>query len=94
MPFKKTKDTEAVSDEGERITLNQSALVFLQGSRYITVPIERKPDGEVRVLMMRMSSWMENGQPAQAEGTLNVRWLRNKIAEGLAALDGKYSFDH
>jgi hypothetical protein len=94
MAYKKTSDTEAVSDEGDRVTLNATALVFLQGARYITVPIERKPTGEIRVLMMRMSSWMENGEPSQSEGTLNVRWLRTRITEGLAALGVKYTFDH
>lgn len=93
MAMQKISDSEAASDDGIRITYNQNALIYMQGTRYLTFPIDWRPDGELRVLLTKMSTWMENGQPCESEGTMNMARMRARIAEALVLLGRKHSFD-
>lgn len=94
MPFEKISDTEVLSTDGVRITYNKSAVIYLQGSRYLTIPMhDDGPPGEMHVLLTKMSSWMENGQPCEVEGTLNMSRIRARISDALTLLGRKFTFD-
>jgi len=93
MAMKKVNDKEAASDDGIRITYNQNALIYMQGTRYLTFPIHVQPNGELRVLLTKMSTWMENGQPCESEGTMNMARMRARIDEALTLLGRAHSFD-
>lgn len=93
MALQKISDTEAGSDEGYKVRFDANNLVFAQGTRYLTIPVDLNPaTGEMRVYMTRMSSWMENGEPCESEGTLNVNVLRNRIGGALKFLERKFAF--
>ena len=93
MAMQKISDTEAADEGGVRITFNQHALIYMQGTRYLTFPYDRQPDGEMRIYLTKMGTWMENGQPCESEGTMNVARMRARIAEALVLLGRKHSFD-
>lgn len=93
MAMQKVSDTEAASDDGIRIIYNQNALVYMQGTRYLTFPLDRQPNGELRVYLTKMSTWMENGQPCESEGTMNMARMRARIDEALTLLGRAHSFD-
>ncbi len=93
MALHRVSDTEVTSDDGYRVRFDHASLVFAQGTRYITIPLEvDAASGDLRVSMSLMSSWMENGKPCNAEGTLNVNVLRSRIAGALKFLDRKAVF--
>ncbi len=93
MAFEKTGDNEVASPDGLRIKLDQLALVYAQGTRYLTIPVERAPSGELRVFLTRMGAWMENGRPCESEGTLNMQRMKARVAEALTILDRKFTID-
>jgi hypothetical protein len=93
MAFEKTSDNEATSSDGLRIKLDAQTLIYAQGTRYLTIPVERAANGELRVLLSKMSTWMENGKPCESEGTLNMQRMKARIAEGLAVLGRKFTVD-
>lgn len=93
MGLQKISDAEAASDDGYKVRFDANNLVFAQGTRYLTIPVDLNPaTGEMRVYMTRMSSWMENGAPCESEGTLNVNVLKNRISGALKFLERKHAF--
>ena len=94
MAFQKISETEVMSEDGHRIKVGPLALSYIQGSRYLTVPVEhRGQPPELRVRLAQASRWMEYGQPCDTEGTLSMVWLRVQIGEALKALGRGHSFD-
>jgi hypothetical protein len=94
MAFEKTSDSEVISADGLRIKLDQQALIYAQGTRYLTIPVQgNQGSNELRVLLSKMGSWMENGQPCENEGTLNMQRMKARIAEALTLLGRKFTID-
>lgn len=93
MALQKISDTEAASEDGYKVRFDANNLVFAQGTRYLTIPVDMNAaTGEMRVYMTRMSSWMENGVPCESEGTLNVNVLKNRIGGALNFLGRKFAY--
>ena len=93
MTYEKINDNEAVSPDGYRIVLQGNSLTFVQGTRYLSIPIEQRANGEVYMRLALAGSWMENGKPSEAEATLNVRWLKTRLQTAVAALGRTPAFD-
>ena len=93
MTYEKINDNEAVSPDGYRIVLQGNSLTFVQGTRYLSIPIEQRANGEVYMRLALAGSWMENGKPSEAEATLNVRWLKTRLQTAVTALGRTPAFD-
>lgn len=93
MTYQKINDNEAVSPDGYRVVLQGNTLTFVQGTRYLAIPVEQRANGEVFMRLARAGSWMENGKPSEAEATLNVRWLKTRLQTAVAALGRTPTFD-
>ncbi|MSQ54457.1 MAG: hypothetical protein EXR31_03725 [Betaproteobacteria bacterium] len=94
MAFEKIADNEVASPDGLRIKLDQLALIYAQGTRYLTIPVEQVAGtGELRVRLTKMGAWMENGLPCESEGTLNMQRMKARVAEALTVLGRKFTID-
>ena len=94
MALKAVSEREVHSDEGYRVCYDARALSYIQGTRYITVPIEIDAADHkiIRVRLTHAGTWMENGRPCDNESTVRLRLLQQRIAAALQALGLKFSF--
>ena len=92
MALEKVSDHEVFSSEGYRIKLGGDCISYILGSRYLTIPVERRGDA-LCVHLTRSSPWMEYGQPCETEGTLSIMWLRSQITAAMLLLERPYLFE-
>lgn len=90
--LKKINEAEVVSSNGFSVKYGRHSLTYLEGDRYVNIPIEHLGQPyELIVYLDLIDTWMVKGKPSDKISAMELNLIQKRIHECLDFLPGNFS---